>query len=78
MVTLIPKRARIHDVLSLQQLIEHARDDCARAQSALAEVRARARLAELSLGTAQANLECIVAVYNRLVVEYEPQKGRQV
>lgn len=77
MVMLIPKRARIQDVLSLRRLIEHSRDDLTRAQHAMAEARAASRLAELCLGTAQANFDSIVAIYNRLVVEYEPQKGKR-
>ena len=77
MPTLIPKRARLHDVLSLQFLIENSRDDLARAKYALARSREQLRVAELATGTADAHMSCIVDVYNRLVVEYEPEKGKR-
>lgn len=74
---LIPRRAKLHDVLSLQRLIEDARDDLARAKYALSRSREQLRVGELATGTADAHLSCIVAVYNRLVVEYEPEERRR-
>ncbi len=73
MLTLIPKKARLRDVLSLADLIEDSRDDLERARHALAQAQGHVRGAELAVGTSSARFESIVALYNRLVVEYEPQ-----
>lgn len=77
MPTLIPRRAKLHDVLSLSLLIQDARDDIVRARHAFGEAQTRLRVAELAVGTTDARLACIVDIYNRLVVEYEPQKGER-
>ncbi len=73
MIHLILKHARIRDVLSLADLIEDSRDDLERARHALAQAQGQIRAAELAVGTSSARFESIVALYNRLVVEYEPQ-----
>ncbi len=73
MVDLIPKKARLRDVLSLADLIEDSRDDLERARHALAQAQGHVRAGELAVGTSSARFEMIVSLYNRLVVEYEPQ-----
>lgn len=77
MLTLIPKRAKITDVLSLERLIEDSRDDLARARHAFGIAQRQLRAAELCLGTTEARFSSIVAIYNRLVVEYEPETRRR-
>jgi len=77
MPTLIPKRARINDVLSLRQLIEAARDELLTATRELDELERSLRRTRLRVGTASAGFDSIVAIYNRLVVEYEPEPRRR-
>lgn len=76
MVTLIPKRARINDVLSLRAAIEAGREDLIRAIHQLGDIERRCAQVRLAVGTAEAHMESVVAIYNRLVVEYQPTSGR--
>jgi|SRR6266850_601657 len=72
---LIPRRTRVNDILALRQTIIDTRDALTRAQHQHAQAAALLRAAELAMGNAKAALEIIVAVYNRLVTEYEPEEA---
>lgn len=76
MVHLIPKHARINDLLSLRTLIEHAREELVAAKHELDDIERQLHIARLRVGAATAGFESIVAIYNRLVVEYEPQERK--
>jgi|SRR5882724_2876609 len=72
---LIPRRTRVNDILSLQRTIIDTRDALTRARHAHEQAASLLRSAELAIGSAQAALEIIVAIYNRLVTEYEPEES---
>ncbi len=72
---LIPRRTRVNDILSLRHTITHTRDALTRARHDHEQATALLRASELAIGNALAALEIIVAIYNRLVTEYEPEES---
>ena len=76
MTLLIPKRARINDVLSLRTCIEQARDQLVLARHELDELDRKLALVRMRVAGATSGFDSIVGIYNRLVVEYEPQPRR--
>src|SRR6267142_1254052 len=72
---LIPRRTRVNDILSLQRTIIDARDALTRARANHEQAAALLHASNLAIGNAQAALEIVVAIYNRLVTEYEPEES---
>lgn len=74
----LPRRPRLHSVLELRSLIEHAQDDLARARHELNEAERRLRALRVYLETVGASFQTIVELYNRVAVEYDgtPRRAR--
>jgi ADP-heptose:LPS heptosyltransferase len=71
----IPRRTRVNDMLSLRRTIIDARDALTRARHQHEQAAALLHAANLAIGNSSAALEIIVAIYNRLVTEYEPEEA---